>query len=98
MRHPSVLEAAVIGVSDDQWGERPVAVVALKPGSKLDQADLKNHFQSYVDGGHIAKFWVPDRCYIVEEPLPKTRTRQDSTKSLSGTGTTLQEKRTRTFG
>lgn len=82
MRHPSVLEAAVIGAPDEKWGERPVAVIALKPGARLDERDARNHMQESVDSGHIAKFWVPDRFYIILEPLPKTSTGKIDKKPL----------------
>jgi len=82
MRHPSVLEAAVIGAVDEEWGERPVAIVTRKAGKELTESDLMKHFQGYVDSGHIAKFWVPDRCIIIEEPLPKTSTGKIDKKPL----------------
>jgi long-chain acyl-CoA synthetase len=40
MAHPAVLEAAVIGVSHEKWGETIRAVVARKPGAGLDEAAL----------------------------------------------------------
>jgi len=40
LSHPSVLEAAVIGVPSDQWGETPVALVVPRPDSGVDPAEL----------------------------------------------------------
>jgi fatty-acyl-CoA synthase len=82
IRHPSVLEAAVIGRHDEMWGERPVAIVALKPGANLEEAEAKNHFQGYVDSGQIAKYWVPDNFFFIVEPLPKTSTGKIDKKPL----------------
>lgn len=41
--HPSVLEAAVVGIPDPEWGEIPIAFVALVPGEKLTAALLVDH-------------------------------------------------------
>lgn len=41
--HPDIAEAAVIGAPDERWGERVVAVVALKPGRRLSLEQLQGH-------------------------------------------------------
>ena len=62
---PQVLEAAVIGVADEKWGERPVAVVVLKPGEALPYATLREHCRQ-----RLAGFKVPKEL-IVRTQLPR---------------------------
>jgi fatty-acyl-CoA synthase len=64
--HPSVAEAAVVGVTDAVWQERPLAAVVLKPGAAADPAELR----SFLDG-KVARFWLPERWVFLAE-LPKT--------------------------
>jgi acyl-CoA synthetase (AMP-forming)/AMP-acid ligase II len=62
---PQVRDAAVIGVPDARWGERPVAVVVLNPGQTLDYDALAQHCRA-----QLAGFKVPSRL-IVRTELPR---------------------------
>jgi fatty-acyl-CoA synthase len=66
MAHPAVAEAAVIGVTDDHWGERPLAVVAFHPGSTATSDELREFIAP-----HMARWWLPERIEFVPA-LPRT--------------------------
>jgi benzoate-CoA ligase len=68
MTHPSVLEAAVIGVADDDGLTKPKAYVVLKPTMHLDEAALKAHVKS-----QLAPYKYPRWVEFVPD-LPKTAT------------------------
>jgi fatty-acyl-CoA synthase len=67
-RHEAVSEAAVIGIADDKWGERPFALVVLKDEfqNKVTGEDLKNFYDQFVEKGMIPKFGVPDKIELVD--------------------------------
>ncbi|MDP3737475.1 MAG: long-chain fatty acid--CoA ligase [Hyphomonadaceae bacterium] len=65
MRHPSIMQCAVIGVPDDRWGERVHAVLYLRPGAKLDEADLIAHCEPL-----IANYKRPRSFELRDSPLP----------------------------
>lgn len=80
--NPAVAEAAVIAGRDEKWGERPIAIVTLKPSASSTEEDLKKYLGAIADEGKIAKFWVPDRVVIQSEALPKTSTGKVDKKPL----------------
>jgi acyl-CoA synthetase (AMP-forming)/AMP-acid ligase II len=63
--HSAVEEAAVVGLPDEEWGERVVAVVALLPGASASEEEL-------IDFCHerLASFKKPERVYFADE-LPR---------------------------
>ncbi|MFM2071474.1 MAG: hypothetical protein RLZZ623_1737 [Actinomycetota bacterium] len=66
MGHPDVLEAAVIGVPDPRWDERPMACVVLRADSTTTAEELRSWLTE-----RTAKFCVPERWSFIAE-VPKT--------------------------
>ncbi len=65
-RHPSVAECAVIGIRDETWGERPLALVVARPGESVDEAEIKRLVCRYIECGLLPRYSVPNRVLAVE--------------------------------
>jgi fatty-acyl-CoA synthase len=68
LRHPSVLEVAVVGMPHEKWGESPHAFVVLRAGAKTAEDELREFARAA-----LAHFKVPSAFHFVKE-LPKTAT------------------------
>lgn len=70
--HPAVADVSVIGVPDKKWGERPVALIVLKPSHQDTTADdILAIAEQAVSKGIIPKYGVPSEVKFVDD-LPKT--------------------------
>jgi acyl-CoA synthetase (AMP-forming)/AMP-acid ligase II len=92
MAHPQVAEAAVVGVPDDRWGERPVACVVLRPGVEAGDGtttDLLAHLEP-----RVPRWWLPDDVVFLDT-IPKTSvgkfSKKDLREQLARAGTGRQE-------
>jgi fatty-acyl-CoA synthase len=66
-RHPAVMEAAVVAIPHEKWGERPKAFVVLKKGQEATEEEIIDFCKE-----HIARFKAPEAVEFTE--LPKTST------------------------
>jgi fatty-acyl-CoA synthase len=66
MGHPDVVEAAVVGVSDDRWQERPLAAVVLRDDATVTAAQLRDYLRD-----KVVRWWLPERWTFLDE-VPKT--------------------------
>ena len=81
--HEDVFEAGVIGVPNEKWGERPLAVIVpIKEASEwINKESLDVFLQDFVDDGTITKWAVPD-SYIFVDVLPRTSVGKIDKKAL----------------
>jgi fatty-acyl-CoA synthase len=71
LRHEAVAEAAVLGVPDAKWGERPMAVLVLQPDAEVSAEQIREHLRGFVARGLLSAYAVPDQVRF-EQALPKT--------------------------
>jgi fatty-acyl-CoA synthase len=64
--HPDVLEAAVVGVPDERWQERPLAVVVLNEGASVSAGELRKFLAD-----KVIRWWLPERWAFADE-IPRT--------------------------
>ena len=66
MGHPDVVEAAVVGIPDEKWDERPLATVVVRDGAEVTPAQLREHLSRT-----FAKWQLPDAFAFIDE-VPRT--------------------------
>jgi fatty-acyl-CoA synthase len=76
IKHPKILDVAVIGMPDEKWGEVPRAMVELAEGEELTEEELIGYCE-----GKIAKFKIPKKIAFVPQ-LPRTITGKVFKKEL----------------
>lgn len=64
--HPDVLEAAVVGVPDERWQERPLAVVVVREDATVSAGDLRKFLTD-----RVVRWWLPERWAFADE-IPRT--------------------------
>ena len=64
--HPQVLDVAVFGIPDDEWGERVHAIVQAKPGETIDLDELRAFAEQHLGG------YKRPRAYELRDSLPRT--------------------------
>jgi fatty-acyl-CoA synthase len=78
-----VSEVAVIGIKDEKWGERPLALVVRDPKARAPatEDEIKAHTKLFADKGVISKYAIPHKVLFVDL-LPKTSVGKIDKKAL----------------
>ncbi len=76
MGHPAVKEAAVIAMTNEKWGERPLAVIVPREGAQVSAEELRAFLEP-----NFAKWWLPDAIVFTKE-IPRTATGKFSKLTL----------------
>jgi fatty-acyl-CoA synthase len=76
MADPSIFEAAVIGVPDDKWGERPLVVAVAAEGASPDPSAVLEFLEP-----RVSRWWLPERWAFLPE-IPKTSVGKFNKKAL----------------
>jgi fatty-acyl-CoA synthase len=76
MAHPKVAEAAVIGIPDEKWSERPLACVVPEDGEEITLEELREFLAE-----RVPKWWLPNDLELIDE-VPKTSVGKFSKKTL----------------
>ena len=77
VKHPGIRQVAVIGISDNEFGQRLKAFIVLKPEANLSENEIKKWLEP-----RIARFQMPARIEFLEE-LPQTAVGKINKKALS---------------
>jgi acyl-CoA synthetase (AMP-forming)/AMP-acid ligase II len=82
-QHEAVSEVAVVGILDEKWGERPLAMVVLRDGyrDKISETDIQDFCMTFVEKGQIPKYGVPSKI-ILNAEIPKTSVGKISKKDI----------------
>lgn len=82
-QHEAVVEVAVVGVADEKWGERPLALIHLKDQFKdrITEKDIKDFCMAFVEKGQIPKYGVPTKI-VLDADIPKTSVGKISKKDI----------------
>ncbi len=82
-QHHAVNEVAVVGVPDEKWGERPLAMVILRQEYQNDvtEDEITNFCMKFVEEGRIPKYGIPSKI-VFTHAIPKTSVGKISKKDI----------------